>query len=542
MTTANPPTIYADLRCLQDEPYRIRGIGRHSASLLRSRHGTGARRFRLIGLIDPSKPDLPDEYRELCDGIRASWNPSLAGGGGVFLSLSPMTHDPRSILRLLGHTRLLSAAVVYDFIPLEWPGYLNSVANRIDYLSRLTTLKRFDLFLPISHYAGTRAQDLVGASASRMQVTGVAVRNSFGEIGSRMRNGAFAGYPGRDGRPYFLIVGADDPRKNLATAVRAVARLNVKISRPASLRIAGIGEGWSGRACRDQLRRAAEPDGGSNWLEFLPEVSDSELAKLYSGAIATIVPSHIEGFSMPVIESAACGSPVIASSCAAHLELIKQPDALFASEDVTELVDRLERILLVPGLRGALRGAQSTIAKEFTMEKVGERCWNFIYERFQSRFAGTAVTYAGRRFKPRVSFLSPYPPDRSGVARFTELTLEAATSRFEIDLFTDASRPIACPDGVVDAGHISPLALWGRNYDSVVSVIGNSLLHHSAILDLFESYGGPCILHDSRLMQMYFHRLGEEEFRRFAGKLLGRRVTREEVFLWLRDQDLPASS
>ena len=535
MTTANPATIFADVRCLQDERYRFRGIGRHAASLLRCRHLSKAHKFRVIGLVDPCMPALPNEFQDLCDGVSASWNPSLSAKGDVFLSFSPMTHDSRSLLRMLGQSRLLTAAVVYDFIPLDWPGYLNSIADRIRYVSHLATLKRFDLLLPISNYSGTRACELVGIDASRMQVTGVAIRDSFLGCASRAQTRAPEEQQPRDRRPYFLIIGGDDPKRNLNTAVRAVSRLNLTMSQPVSLRIVGAG----GEAYCDGLRGAAGPDGGSGWLEFVTEASDDELARLYAGAAATIVPSHIEGFSMPVIEAAACGSPVIASSCAAHLELIRQPDALFASGDVGELADRLERILLEPGLREALCEAQVGIPGNFTEERVGSRFWDFLYEGFERRFSETVGSHVGRRLKPRISFLSPYPPDRSGVARFTQLTLEAAASRFDIDLFTNAPRPITCPEGVADAGHISPLALWGRNYDSVISVVGNSPDHHSAILDFFESYGGPCILHDSRLTHIYAHRLGEEGFLRFAGELLGRRVTREEVHTWLQEQDLP---
>ena len=38
--------------------------------------------------------------------------------------------------------------------------------------------------------------------------------------------------------------------------------------------------------------------------------------------------------------------------------------------------------------------------------------------------------------KPRVAFLSPFPPEESGCARFTERTIRAASSPIEIDLYT----------------------------------------------------------------------------------------------------------
>jgi len=51
-----------------------------------------------------------------------------------------------------------------------------------------------------------------------------------------------------------------------------------------------------------------------NKVIFTGKVSESELASWYKGAIATVFPSLYEGFGLPVIESMACGTPIIASN------------------------------------------------------------------------------------------------------------------------------------------------------------------------------------------------------------------------------------
>ena len=61
---------------------------------------------------------------------------------------------------------------------------------------------------------------------------------------------------------------------------------------------------WSGRRSR--------------WAYELPDVtltgqvSDDELAALYSGAHALVFPSDDEGFGLPTVEALACGTPVVA--------------------------------------------------------------------------------------------------------------------------------------------------------------------------------------------------------------------------------------
>lgn len=520
-------SIYADLRCLQDPRFQRRGIGYHVASLLRSRPKDDSAAWRVVGLIDDSLGDLPPEYAALADEVTRASNVTVSEDGALFLDCSPMTHDPMFSLQLTSHAALLKATIIYDFIPFDWPGYLPNQAARIEYLARLARLRTFNFYLPISHYSADRLSEIVGVSHSAITITGVSVRNSFYDAGPK----SFLPSPYEQPNPYFFCLGGGDRRKNTETAVAAVRRLNESQSKKFALKVVGH---YDPAYKSDLLRAAGHPE-GEGFLELLTDVKDGVLAELYAGSIATIVPSYIEGFSLPVAEAAVCGSPVIASVCGAHMELITESEATFAPDSHKDLADKLSRIVRDADWRAELLASQASTAQEFHEARVGARFWHALEKRFAARVLSQGVRKPRR---PKLAFLTPYPPDQSGVARYSQLTIEAASECCDVDLYTNAPRPIATI-GFRDAGSIGMAALVKGDYNAVISVLGNSDFH-TPVFEVFERFGGPCILHDSRLTQIYFFRLGEKRFLQFASSILGRPVGLGEAELWLQDKEFPS--
>ncbi len=100
--------------------------------------------------------------------------------------------------------------------------------------------------------------------------------------------------------PYFLYVGSMRPHKNLDVVLRALA------ARPRPLLRAVLPP-----ADHERARQRAAELGVSSRLELLHSMDDNLLAALYRGAVATLMPSRIEGFGLPPLESIRCGTPVI---------------------------------------------------------------------------------------------------------------------------------------------------------------------------------------------------------------------------------------
>ena len=486
-------TIYADLRPLQDENYRVRGIGQHVAGLLRARRQSAFATCKIVGLLDPQLPDLLPEFRSLVDEVTCSTNPCCNGELALFVDGSPMGHDSHFTARFVNHPAFFRAAVIYDFIPLDWHGYLPTVASRIDYIAKLARLRKFDCFFPISEYAAQRATELLRIPRSRLTVTGAAIRRVIFELRHRLR-GVSSPYDRQD--PYFFVMFGGDPRKNIEVAVKAVRHLNLTYGRRIPLKVAGHydlkGSGHYNEACKRNLLRLAGHGEGEGFLQFCPAVSDEDLVCLYNGAIATIVPSHIEGFSLPVVEASACGCPVVASTCAAHLELIDQPQALFASDDLAALCGKLDSLLSNPAVRDSLKESQAHLGSKFHENVVGGAFWSGLEALLHRSITPPAIS---QRKKPHLAFLSPYPPDQADSALYTANTIRAGERFFKADLYTNAPRPLTFEGSFTDAGGISWAPLLNMRYSAILSTVGNS---HSDpdVFAILNRYGGPCILHD----------------------------------------------
>lgn len=131
-------------------------------------------------------------------------------------------------------------------------------------------------------------------------------------------------------KPYLFFVGTREPRKNLATLIRAW----LPLAKDYQLVIAGE-QSWD-----DSEKITQNPN-----LRFLGRVNDYELAVLYHNCELFVYPSLYEGFGLPVLEAFSHGVPVVSSDIPAIKEVAGNAAELSNPSDETSIRQAIEKVL-----------------------------------------------------------------------------------------------------------------------------------------------------------------------------------------------------
>jgi glycosyltransferase involved in cell wall biosynthesis len=169
--------------------------------------------------------------------------------------------------------------------------------------------------------------------------------------------------------PYFLFAGMLDARKNVETIIAAWRE--VKKNRDVDLILAG------------RRRTAAVPDEAG--LTVREDVSDTDLARLYTNASAFLFPSHYEGFGLPVLEAMQCGAPVIASRDPAVMEVAGDAATLLDASDVRAWSETMKAALANEPWRASMRERGLARAQSFSWERTA-RLTREVYAEAIARF------------------------------------------------------------------------------------------------------------------------------------------------------------
>lgn len=118
--------------------------------------------------------------------------------------------------------------------------------------------------------------------------------------------------------PYFLCIGTIEARKNHILLLRAWAKLRAELG-PDTPDLVLVGQrGWEAEETFALLDHGQHEHGK---VVELDGCRDAELAALIDHARAVLMPSHVEGYGLPVLEAMSRGAPVIASDLAVYREI-----------------------------------------------------------------------------------------------------------------------------------------------------------------------------------------------------------------------------
>lgn len=171
-----------------------------------------------------------------------------------------------------------------------------------------------------------------------------------------------------DDRPYMLTVSTRWPRKNMALAVAAAAKLPESL--PHRLVVTGKA-GWG--------------DMGSNpRLHTTGYVSSEDLTALYQCADLYLCPSFHEGFGIPLLEAFACECPVLTSSGGALPEVAGDAAVVEPTFDPDSWAKSIADLLSDSDKQSRLIAAGTERLKAFSWDTTAEKTLE-VYRRAAER-------------------------------------------------------------------------------------------------------------------------------------------------------------
>ena len=179
-------------------------------------------------------------------------------------------------------------------------------------------------------------------------------------------------------RGVILSVGTEQSRKNMEGLFRIVAR--VRQSMPVTLVKVGAPSD-----ARPRLRKLAAELGIEDHLEWRDSVPEEELVQLYQTAAVAVVPSFLEGFSMPSLEAMACGCPLIASTMSAIPETVGAGGLLLDPHDEGAWADAILRVLTDSAFARELSRRGVERSKAFSAERSASRLIQIYEEMWTDR-------------------------------------------------------------------------------------------------------------------------------------------------------------
>ncbi|KAA3639845.1 MAG: glycosyltransferase family 1 protein [Proteobacteria bacterium] len=226
------------------------------------------------------------------------------------------------------------------------------------------TLKQARQIITVSQSVKAELMDVYGLADNQISVTRLGVDQRFKPLSVADCQEVLTTFD-LSHRHYFLAVATREPRKNLLRLIQAYAGLPSITKEQYPLVLVGD-RGWLNRELNQFIKRYQQHIRLSGYID------QAQLHQLYAAATMTLIPSLYEGFGLPIIESMACGTPVLTSDVGAMQEVAGGHALLCRPLQANDIKEKLQWAIDNPEWRqqAAVNGLNHS--QQFTWQNCAE--------------------------------------------------------------------------------------------------------------------------------------------------------------------------
>jgi alpha-1,3-rhamnosyl/mannosyltransferase len=273
----------------------------------------------------------------------------------------------------VGAPRLVT---IHDAIPEMFPELVFPTArSKFFYRAKMKSgIHQARLLITVSEFSRRKLVAKLGIPVDRLRVVSEAADPIFRPATSSSASEVSRRWGIPDEAQCLIYVGGFSPHKNLFLLVDVVSEL---VSRDAfrGLRLVLVGDytGDSFYSCYNQLAERVHRDGLTANVLFTGRLEDEDLITLLNRCDALLLPSFGEGFGLPAVEAAACGTPVLATTESPVPELLGEGTLAISPNDRPGWVRATERILTDMSLRQRMSEAALAAANRLSWKNSAQQ-------------------------------------------------------------------------------------------------------------------------------------------------------------------------
>nr|WP_321487300.1 glycosyltransferase family 1 protein [uncultured Draconibacterium sp.] len=256
-------------------------------------------------------------------------------------------------------TSIPTLVTIHDLIFIRYPGFYKTLDRAIYFRKTKYACNAATKILAISQQTKDDIIDFVDVDPEKIEILHQAISPLFFENANTGKIKEKYKLPNE----FILAVGTVEERKNQLSIIKALVEKNI------TLPLVMVGNPTS--YCNDIHKYIAEKQLHDRVI-FLRNIPEADLAGIYQLAQLSIYISVFEGFGLPVIESMACGCPVITSNASCLPETAGDAAVLCSPQNIEQLGNNIEKILTDTNFRKELIMKGRVRANEFQPKKYVE--------------------------------------------------------------------------------------------------------------------------------------------------------------------------